>query len=49
MSEAGAAVMRGPCEGMLGKLGAWWPAEEEEESLLFKGVSNFFFSSTHPA
>jgi hypothetical protein len=28
--------------------GLWWPAEEEEESLLFKGVLNIFFSSTYP-
>jgi hypothetical protein len=33
---------------MFDMLEAWWPAEEEEESLLFKGVFNFFFSSTHP-
>jgi hypothetical protein len=32
---------------MLRKLRAWWPAEEEEESLLFKGIVNNFFSSSY--
>jgi hypothetical protein len=37
-----------PAWGKVGILGAWWPAEEEEESLLFKGVLNIFFCSTPP-
>jgi hypothetical protein len=30
----------------VGILGAWWPAEEEEESLLFKHVSTVLLTSS---